>query len=146
MNPLLIAGAVGYAFSAYNSYMSLKESRKSKLEEQALRTREASEIAEKYKANINLTERKGLQEISNMSGGRASFYASESSLALMTERYSNLIDNISNMRKEADYAVSMRLREADIAGSQAAAYNRATLPTAIGGALQTAGAFGKATG
>lgn len=147
MNPLLISAIGGQAFSMYNSFMSLKESRKQQLETQNLRLQEANMIAEKYKANINLTERKGRKELALVplqygKGGSSSF----GSFLEQSERYSNLVNNLENMKKEAEFEVSLRQREAALAGSQASAYNRAFLPTLLGGSLQFAGNFYKASG
>ena len=146
MDPLLLTAAAGTAFSAYNSYMSLKESRKQALETQALRLQEAEMIAERYKANLGITERKGKKEIESMSGGSSQFYGSEKNMSTMADRYSNLVDNLVNLRKEGEFEVSLRQREAALAGEQAAAYNRAVVPTLLGGAIQSGGQFSKAMG
>ena len=145
MNPLLIAAIGGQAFSMYNSFMSLKESRKQSLETQNLRLQEANMIAEKHKANANLVERKGRKELSLVplqygKGGGSSF----GSFLEQAERYSNLVNNLENMKKEAEFEVSLRQREAALAGSQASAYNRAVAPTLLGGSLQFAGQYYKA--
>ena len=147
MDPLLIASIGGTAFSMYNSFMSLKESRKQALEVQQLRLQEANMLAEKHKANSILFERKGNKEIALSplqygKGGTSSF----GSYLEKAERYSNLVNNLQNMQKEADFEVSLRQREASLAGAQASAYNRAVLPTLLGGSLQAAGSFYKASG
>ena len=144
MNPLLIAAVAGQAFSAYNSYMSLKESRKQKLEEQSLRLQEATMMADRLKTNLALTERQGRKELAanylefgKTGKGSAEYFASLSS------RYSNMVDNLANLKSQGEYEISLRQREAALAGEQASAYNRAVLPTILGGAIQTAGSMYK---
>ena len=147
MDPLLIAGLAGQAFNMYNSVQSLKESRRQKLEEEKLRLEEAKMIAERHKTNMLLTERKGEQEIKTgylKYGG--TFTSEGQSFVDTAEGYTNLMNNLQNMKTEADFEVSLRQREAALAGSQASAYNKAVLPTLLGGGLQAAGQYYKATG
>lgn len=147
MNPLLIASIGGTAFSMYNSFMSLKESRKQALETQKLRMEEAGMLAERHKANILLTERKGEKElkVKSLQFGEGARDEGQS-YAQLAEGYTNMVNNLQNMQKEADFEVSLRQREASLAGAQASAYNRAVLPTLLGGSLQAAGSFYKASG
>lgn len=147
MNPLLIAAIGGTAFSMYNSFMSLKESRKQALETQKLRMEEAGMLAERYKANILLTERKGEKElgVKYLRYGEGAKSLGQSFIDT-AEGYNNMVNNLQNMQKEADFEVSLRQREASLAGAQASAYNRAVLPTLLGGSLQAAGSFYKASG
>ena len=147
MNPLLLTALAGQAFTMYNSVQSLKESRKQKLEEQSLRLKEAEMIAKRHKTNMLLAERSGEQTLKTSYLKYGSSFTSEGqSFVDSAEGYTNMVNNLQNMKEEADFEVSMRQREAALAGSQASAYNRAVLPTLLGSGLQFSGSFYKASG
>lgn len=147
MDPLTIAAVAGVAFSAYNSFMSLKESKKQALETQKLRLEEADSIAEKYKINLNLMERKGEKELKVKSLAYGTGAISQGQyFSDMAEGYTNMVDNLHNLKKEGEFEVSLRQREAALAGAQASAYNRAVVPTLLGSGLQAVGSFQKAKG